>query len=178
MHPKIPHANLARKVVHQPLHTRHLPMPHSDHDPLALLPHGEGFRFVDQLISLDPGKSATASYRVKNDELFFQGHFPGNPIVPGVILIEALAQLGGVVAQTDPQIEALHNMKLTAVKQAKILGAAQPGAELVIHARLEGRMGNLIQVQGEVTQQDVTLLKASVILSGDLSGDASAPSDA
>jgi 3-hydroxyacyl-[acyl-carrier-protein] dehydratase len=143
MHPKIPHANLARKVVHQPLHTRHLPMPHSDHDPLALLPHGEGFRFVDQLISLDPGKSATASYRVKNDELFFQGHFPGNPIVPGVILIEALAQLGGVVAQTDPQIEALHNMKLTAVKQAKILGAAQPGAELDCLPKLRAVKGSI-----------------------------------
>lgn len=142
-------------------------MPLSDRDPLALLPHGEGFRFIDELLSLDPGKSATARYLVKEDEFFFKGHFPGNPIVPGVILIEALAQLGGVVAQTDPSIDALENMKLTAVKQAKILGAAEPGAELVISARLEGRMGHLIQVQGEIMEGEVTLLKASVILSGD-----------
>jgi 3-hydroxyacyl-[acyl-carrier-protein] dehydratase len=141
----------------------------SDTNHLSLLPHGEGFRFVDQLISLDPGRSAAASYRVKEDEFFFKGHFPGNPIVPGVILIEALAQLGGIVAQSDPLIEPLQNMKLTAVKQAKILGAARPGAELMIHARLEGRMGQLIQIQGEVMQQDITLLKASVILSGDVS---------
>ena len=139
----------------------------SDSNPLSLLPHGEGFRFVDELLSLDPGKSATARYQVKVDEFFFKGHFPGNPIVPGVILIEALAQLGGIVAQSDPLIEPLQNMKLTAVKQAKILGAAEPGAELLISARLEGRMGNLIQVQGEVMQQDFLLLKASVILSGD-----------
>lgn len=141
----------------------------TDADPLSLLPHGEGFRFIDHLISLDPGKSASAVYHVKGDEFFFQGHFPGNPIVPGVILIEALAQLGGVVAQTDPLIEALQNMKLTAVKQAKILGAAKPGAELIIHARLEGRMGHLIQVQGEVMVGDAILLKAAVILSGDVS---------
>ena len=143
-------------------------------DPLSLLPHGEGFRFVDELITLDPGKSATARYLVKVDEFFFKGHFPDNPIVPGVILIEALAQLGGIVAQTDPQIEPLQNMKLTAVKQAKILGAAKPGAELLICARLEGRMGSLIQIQGEVIDQDVTLLKASVILSGDASAPHSA----
>ena len=140
----------------------------SDPTPLSLLPHGEGFRFIDELLLLDPGKSATARYQVKVDEFFFRGHFPGNPIVPGVILIEALAQLGGVVAQSDPQIAPLLNMKLTAVKQAKILGAAQPGAELLIYARVEGRMGTLIQVQGEVMQQELLLLKAAVILSGDV----------
>ena len=112
--------------------TMHIP----ENDPLSLLPHGEGFRFIDELISLDPGKSAAAIYRVKGDEFFFHGHFPGNPIVPGVILIEALAQLGGVLAQSDPQIAVLENLKLTAVKQAKILGSAKPGAELLIRARL------------------------------------------
>ena len=140
-------------------------MPDSDH--LSLLPHGEGFRFIDQLISLDPGKSATARYFVSGDEFFFKGHFPGNPIVPGVILIEALAQLGGVVAQSDPQIEPLQDLKLTAVRQAKILGSALPGSELQIFAKIEARMGPLIQVVGEVTQGELILLKASVILSGD-----------
>lgn len=135
---------------------------------LAGLPHGPEFRFVDELQSLQPGEAAQGVYRVRGDEAFLAGHFPGSPLMPGVILIEALAQLGGIIAQSDPQLPPLANLRLTAVRNAKILGAAEPGQQLQIEARLSGRLGNLVQVEGTVRLEDgAEVLRASIALSGD-----------
>ena len=133
---------------------------------LDSLPHGPSFRFVDELVSLEPGKSAVANYRVRGDEAFLEGHFPGNPMMPGVILIEAIAQLGGVVAQCDPNQPVLADMRLSGVRAAKILGAARPGQILEIKAAVEGRLGGLIQIDGAVTGPDGPLATAKVVLSG------------
>src|SRR5580658_1620209 len=94
---------------------------------LASLPHGPEFRFLDCLTALDPGKSGAAQYTVRGDEPFLKGHFPHQPLFPGVLLVEAAAQLAGSVAQSDPQISPLKNLKLTAMRAVKILGTARPG---------------------------------------------------
>ena len=133
---------------------------------LAALPHGPSFRFVDDLISLEPGQRGEGRYSIRGDEAFLTGHFPGNPLMPGVILIEALAQLGGVVAQSDPTLPPLADLKLTAVRGAKIMDSAVPGEILTIRAEVAGRMGGLVQVQGEVRAGDRVLLTAQVTLSG------------
>ncbi len=140
----------------------------TDQTALDALPHGSSFRFVDELKSLVAGVEATATYRVKGNEAFLTGHFPGNPMMPGVILIEAIAQLGGVVAQTDPVHPAMEDLRLTGVRAAKILGAAVPGEVLEIRAKLEGRLGGLVQVEGDVRIGDVLLASAKVTLSGTL----------
>jgi len=137
---------------------------------LQALPHGPSFRFVDELKSLVPGKDATASYRVRGDEAFLEGHFPGNPMMPGVILIEAIAQLGGVVAQTDPEHPAMEDLRLTGIRAAKILGAAVPSDLLEIRARVEGRLGGLVQIEGEVRVGESVLATARITLSGTLAG--------
>ena len=136
---------------------------------LGRLPHGKSFRFVDRLTSLDPGREATAVYQVRGDEAFLEGHFPGNPMMPGVVLIEAIAQLGGVVAQTDPEIPEMADLRLTGVRAAKILGAAVPGETLEIRAKVEGRMGGLVQIDGEVSVNGNPLASARVTLSGTVS---------
>ena len=74
---------------------------------LSLLPHGPEFRFVDRLISLDPGKQGSAEFTLRGSESFLRGHFPGEPSFPGVLLVEAAAQLAGIVAQSDPAIAPL-----------------------------------------------------------------------
>lgn len=133
---------------------------------LEALPHGPEFRFLDEILALDPGKSGRASYRVRGDEAFLAGHFPGRPIMPGVILVEAIAQLGGVVAQSDPGQEPLADLLLTGIRAAKILGAAEPGELLEIEASVEGRLGGMIQVAGGVRSGDRPLATATVMLSG------------
>jgi 3-hydroxyacyl-[acyl-carrier-protein] dehydratase len=87
-------------------------------------------------------------------------------MMPGVILIEAIAQLGGVVAQTDPTIPAMSDLRLTAVRAAKILGAAIPGDILEILAKVEGRLGGLVQIEGQVKGPRGLLAAAKVTLSG------------
>ena len=133
---------------------------------LENLPHGPSFRFVDELRALVPGREGFGIYRISGTEEFLAGHFPGHPMMPGVILIEAIAQLGGVVAQSDPEHAPLADLRLTAVRSAKILGAAVPGDMLEIDVRVEGRMGGLVQVAGTVSVGGRELAKATVSLSG------------
>jgi 3-hydroxyacyl-[acyl-carrier-protein] dehydratase len=133
------------------------------------LPHGPEFRFLDEILALDPGKSGRAIFRLKGDEHFLRGHFPGAPIMPGVLMIEAVAQMAGVAAQSDPVIPGLPNLRLTAVRNAKILGTLAPGEAMEIEACVTGRLGNLIQAEGTVRTADaarVELLRAQVTLAG------------
>jgi 3-hydroxyacyl-[acyl-carrier-protein] dehydratase len=134
---------------------------------LQRLPHGPEFRFVDRLLELDPGRSAIGEYRVRGDEYFLRGHFPGDPLMPGVLLVEAVAQLAGVVAQSDPGIPPLSGLKLTALRNVKIQQAARPGETVRLEARLTGRLGPLIQAAGQVFVNSQPVLTAELTLAGD-----------
>ncbi|MGC4016384.1 MAG: beta-hydroxyacyl-ACP dehydratase [Luteolibacter sp.] len=133
---------------------------------LRSLPHGPEFRFVETLLELEPGVSGCGTYRISGEEPFLKGHFPGRPLWPGVIMIEAIAQLGGVVAQSDPAHVPLEDMRLTSVKNAKILGSSGPGTLLTIRASVEGRLGPLVQVKGSVHDGETLLAQAIVMLGG------------
>ena len=133
---------------------------------LAALPHGAEFRFLDRLTALDPGRSGAGEYTVRGDEPFLRGHFPGEPIFPGVLLAEAVAQLAGVIAQSDPQIPPLAGLKLTALRNVKILGTARPGETITLEAKIAGRLGNLIQAQAVAKIGTATILTAELTLSG------------
>lgn len=135
---------------------------------LSCLPHGPSFRFVDEITELVPGQSATGRWTLKGDEAFLTGHFPGQPILPGVIMIESLAQLGGVLAQSDRGDNPLKNLRLTAVRQFKILGTIPPGQTLTLQARRDAVMPGLVQISGEILTADGTkIASGSIILSGE-----------
>jgi len=110
---------------------------------LEFLPHGAEFRFIDRLLELDPGMAGAGEYLVRGDEPFLRGHFPNQPLMPGVLLLEAAAQLAGTVAQSDPKVAPLPGLKLTAVRGAKILGTARPGEVIRLEARVVGRLTTL-----------------------------------
>jgi 3-hydroxymyristoyl/3-hydroxydecanoyl-(acyl carrier protein) dehydratase len=135
---------------------------------LKLLPHGAEFRFIDQLTKLNPGENGAGEYTVRGDEAFLRGHFPGEPIFPGVLLVEAAAQLAGVVAQSDPKIAPLDSLKLTALRTVKILGTARPGEIIRLEARVTGRLGDLVQAQATANVNDRTVLQAELVLSGEV----------
>jgi len=137
---------------------------------LRHLPHGPEFRFVDQLTALDPGKSGSGIYKVRGTEDFLRGHFPGQPLFPGVLLVEAVAQLAGVIAQSDPQIAPLKNLKLTAIRGVKIFGSARPGELIELRSEIVGRLENLIQAKGIAAIGSQTLMQSEITLSGEENG--------
>src|SRR6476646_2265250 len=135
-------------------------------DALKSLPHGPEFRFIDRLLKLELGKSGSGEYTVRGDEPFLKGHFPGQPLMPGVLLIEAAAQLAGTVAQSDPQIPPMPGLKLTALRNVKILGTAKPGEVIHVEAKVKGRLGNLVQAEMKATVNGAIILQGEVTLSG------------
>jgi 3-hydroxyacyl-[acyl-carrier-protein] dehydratase len=133
---------------------------------LDSLPHGREFRFVDVIDILVHGKSAVGRYFVRGDENFFLGHFPGMPIMPGVILVEAVAQLAGIIIQSDPDQPRLDDLRLCSIRNVKISGTAIPGDELLISAGEITRFDNLVQARGEVKVSGKTVISAVIALSG------------
>jgi len=130
------------------------------------LPHGPEFRFVDRMVSLTPGKEGVGEYRVRGDEFYLRGHLPGEPILPGVLLVEAGAQVAGMVAQEDPANPRWPRMKLTALRAVKILGSARPGDTLRIEAAVTGILGSLIQTKVVAFVAESKVLSAEITLSG------------
>ncbi len=110
-------------------------LPDSD-DLVALLPHRPPFRFIDAVDAFQPGASITARYRVTGDEAFLAGHFPGNPVFPGVIQLEAMAQAGAIAVLADQR----YGGKLPlfgGVEKVRWRRMVRPGDELVMSVELE-----------------------------------------
>jgi 3-hydroxyacyl-[acyl-carrier-protein] dehydratase len=134
---------------------------------LNRLPHGPEFRFVDRLLKLERGRRGVGEHTVRGDELFLRGHFPGEPLFPGVLLVEAAAQLAGIVAQSDPQIAALPGLKLAAMRAVKFSGTALPGEVIRLEAKILNRMANLVQAEVNASVNGRPVMQGELTLSGD-----------
>jgi 3-hydroxyacyl-[acyl-carrier-protein] dehydratase len=108
-------------------------------------------RLVEEAMAVVPGESARTRRVAHAEDWYFQGHFPDQPIVPAVILVELLAQTGGMAACSDDHPAPDGGLRLAALSGFKFPAAAGPGAVLEATARVVGRVAGLIKIEGEVT---------------------------
>ncbi len=130
-------------------------------DPIALgLPHREPFVFVDCVDEVQAGESAVCRKRFAASEPFFRGHFPGDPLVPGVLLTEALAQTAGIAAGQPGAV-----FWLSAIRSMKFLAPVRPEEELVLRARKVGGVGGMWQFEVSASVLGQTVAEGMVVLS-------------
>ena len=106
---------------------------------VRLLPHRYPFLLVDRVIECIPGKSIRALKNVTYNEPFFPGHFPGRPLMPGVMIIEALAQAAGILCFVSSGVSPNHDTKFyfVGIDKARFRRPVEPGDQLVLTAQVE-----------------------------------------
>ena len=122
---------------------------------LAAIPQRPPFLFVDRILSRE-GNSITTERTLRADEYFFQGHFPGNPIMPGVLLCEACFQTGAILmgAGSQPGLGVV-----TRIKDTKFKSFARPGDTLTISVTLDDQVDNAFYMSGTIRIDDKLILK-------------------
>lgn len=108
--------------------------------PADVLPHRPPFLFLDEVLEIVDGASARGAWRLKGDEWFFSGHFPGRPTLPGVLMCEAIAQLGAYVVLSDPKLAGKLPL-FGGLDAARFRRQVLPGDELTLEVTL-GRMSS------------------------------------
>ncbi len=115
-----------------------------------MLPHRDPFLLIDSVEAIRKGESAIGMKQVTGDEYFFPGHFPGEPIMPGVLIIEAMAQTAGVlVVETTGQIDAGLLVYFMTIDSARFRRRVIPGDLLELHVRINRGRGKVWKFYGE-----------------------------
>jgi len=130
-------------------------------DPIALgLPHREPFIFIDRVEEVQPGESALCRKTFSAGEPFFRGHFPGDPLVPGVLLTEALAQTAGIAAGQPGM-----TFRLSAIRAMKFLAPVRPEEEILLRARKVGGVGGMWQFEVAAVVGGRAVAEGMIVLS-------------
>jgi 3-hydroxyacyl-[acyl-carrier-protein] dehydratase len=133
---------------------------------LELLPHRYPFLLVDRVIEIEQGKSLSAIKNVSINEHFFQGHFPGQPIMPGVLILEALAQATGLLAFSE--MGDAHKTKLymlVGIDKARFRGQVLPGDRLVLNISLKRNMRGIGMYQCQALVDGTVVAEAEMMCS-------------
>ena len=124
------------------------------------LPHRYPFLLVDRILELQPGQRAKALKNVTINEAFFQGHYPNNPIMPGVLLLEAMAQAAGVVVlPDDTNVVPL----FAGVDKAKFRRVVRPGDQVILEVEVIQRRRQVARIQGKAFVDEQLAAEAELL---------------
>ena len=135
------------------------------HEILKRLPHRYPFMLVDRVLELEKGKRIRALKNVTMNEPFFTGHFPNRPVMPGVLMLEALAQAAAILAFDN--IGMLPDDKtvfyFVGIDNARFKKPVEPGDQLILHASLDRSKANIVKFSTYATVGDTTVVQADLM---------------
>jgi 3-hydroxyacyl-[acyl-carrier-protein] dehydratase len=129
------------------------------------LPHRPPFVFVRELLACREGESAECATTFASDDPIFAGHFPDNPLLPGVILTEALAQTAGIAAASGYPDNARPLFLLSAIRAMKFFCAVRPGERIILRAQKLAQVHDLLQFKVEAIVNESAVAQGELVLS-------------
>jgi 3-hydroxyacyl-[acyl-carrier-protein] dehydratase len=126
---------------------------------MKILPHRYPFLLVDRIISIEKGQKLVGVKNVTMNEPFFQGHFPGNPIMPGVLTVEGMAQAAGILAYYSSEAS-YKSVYFMSIEKAKFRKPVVPGDQLRFEISLLHRRNNVWKFSGEAFVEDKVVSEA------------------
>lgn len=132
---------------------------------LEHLPHRYPFLLVDRVLSMVPGESIVAIKNVSINEPFFPGHFPHYPVMPGVLIVEALAQAGAILSFKSMGAKAANNILcyFAGIDNVRFKKPVTPGDQLVLKVKIERSMRSLWKYSGQALVDDTVVATADMM---------------
>ena len=133
---------------------------------LRLLPHRYPFVMIDRVLSVEPDKTITALKNVTINEHFFQGHFPTKPVMPGVLMLEGMAQTGGVLAYcTEPENIGVKLLYFAGIDKARFRKPVGPGDQLTYKVDLLKKKRGIWKMAGKAFVDDKLVAETELMAS-------------
>ena len=137
-------------------------------DILARIPHRPPFLFVDRIEILQDGLAAVGTVALQEENPIFGGHFPGRPIVPGVLMIECVAQVAAALfsspTEGDPDFR---GRWFAGVEAVRFKRPVHPGQTMRVEARVDRRLGRFVKVRGRIRCEDAVAMEGTIVLYND-----------
>ena len=131
-------------------------------DILKVVPHRYPFILIDRIVDFYSGDKLTAIKNVTINEHYFQGHFPNQPVMPGVLILEAMAQAGAFLVLNMVENPLEKNMFFTGVSDSKFTAPVTPGDQLRLEMKLAKKKLSAVRLQGEAYVEDQCVAKALI----------------
>jgi len=131
---------------------------------LRSLPHAFPFRMIDRILDIEKGKRATALKNVNVDEPYFLGHFPKEPVLPGVLILEAMAQTGGLAFESSFERKEEGVPVLASIEEFRVKKRVIPGDRLIIEAEVLRIFSNLAKVKALAKVEEETVAEGTFVL--------------
>ena len=127
-----------------------------------IIPHREPFLLIDEVVEVEQGKKIKAVKHVSDEEYYFKGHFPSNPIMPGVLIVETIAQAGAVLALMMPENKG-KIVLFAGIDKVRFKKIVRPGDELILDVELENLKRNIGKAKGRATVRDEVVCTAEIL---------------